>query len=91
MKHYPRFFRHPSSGEDCLLVLAATGPEEMPARLAALASTWRLIGVSCGDEFVFTYKFQGRLWAASIAAKTGGDAEAQLNALAEAVWSRGVV
>lgn len=89
MRQYPTFFQHPVTDEDCLLVLAAKNKAEMPARLAAVASTWELMGVSCGDEFPFTYKFRGRLWAASIAASTGADAETQLTALAHSVWSRG--
>jgi hypothetical protein len=91
VRQFPTFFAHPVTDEDCLLVLYAKGQHEMPARLAAVASTWKLLDLVCGQERIFTYEFGGRLWAASIAAESGEDAETQLTALAHSVWSRGMI
>lgn len=91
MRLEPYFYRHPVTDEDCLLVLFAAGRHEMPARLAALASTWALLGLSCEADHLFTYEFNGRLWAATVEAESTGDAETQLTALAHSVWSRGIV
>ena len=91
MRQYPHFFQHPLTDEDCLLVLVARSQAKMPARLAAIASTWELMDLACGNERIFTYQFCGRIWAASLLAESGADAETQLTALAHSVWARGTI
>lgn len=91
MKPKPYFYRHPVTDDDHLLVLMVKSAHEVDERLAAIASTWALLGVSCGADHVFTYEFDGRLWAASVEAESCEDAETQLTGLAHSVWSRGII
>jgi hypothetical protein len=78
MNHYPIFYQHPKTGQDCLIVIGAESREDRDLRALAISRTWTALGLKWGRNIVFVYRYDGRLCAGEVLADSLTDAEAHL-------------
>lgn len=85
MRQYPIFYRHPVTGDDCMIVVNGASRHERDRRAVAIARTWEVLGLVHGDAMLFTYNFDGTLCAGSVIAINAADAEQQLTHLSRSM------
>lgn len=82
MAQLPVFYRHPETGEDCLVVVFADSREERDLMVRSIAMSWEVLALRYDNEQLFTYWHDGVLRCGTVEAESAAEAEAHLTAFA---------